>query len=55
MTLAWRCRMRASRTAETRKKSCELTVRLPASTRIRLTLTLTLRARPPAYATPFGR
>jgi hypothetical protein len=31
-----------------------LTVRLPASTRIRLTLTLALRARPPSYAAPFG-
>ena len=31
-----------------------LTVRLPASTRIRLTLTLALRARTPSYATPFG-
>lgn len=30
-----------------------LTVRLPGSTRIRLILTLTLRARPPSYATPF--
>jgi hypothetical protein len=30
-----------------------LTVRLPASTRIRLTLTLALRARTPSYATPF--
>ena len=30
-----------------------LTVRLPASTRIRLTLTLALRTRPPSYATPF--
>jgi hypothetical protein len=30
-----------------------LTVRLPASTRIRLTLKLALRARPPTYATPF--
>jgi hypothetical protein len=29
-------------------------VRLPASTRIRLTLTLALRNRPPTYATPFG-
>jgi hypothetical protein len=32
-----------------------LTVRLPASTRFRLTLTLTLRARIPSYATPFDR
>jgi hypothetical protein len=32
-----------------------LTVRMPASTRIRLTLTLALRARTPSYATPFGR
>ena len=31
-----------------------LTVRLPGSTRIRLTLTLTMRTRPPSYATPFG-
>ena len=31
-----------------------LTVRLPASTRIRLTLTLALRTRPPTYATPFA-
>ncbi len=30
-----------------------LNVRLPASTRIRLTLRLGLRARPPSYATPF--
>ena len=30
-----------------------LTVRLPASTRIRLTLTLALRTRNPSYATPF--
>ena len=30
-----------------------LTVRLPASTRIRLTLTLALRTRAPSYATPF--
>jgi hypothetical protein len=30
-----------------------LTVRLPASTRIRLTLELALRTRPPTYATPF--
>ena len=30
-----------------------LTVRLPASTRIRLTLRLGLRTRPPSYATPF--
>ena len=30
-----------------------LTVCLPASTRIRLTLTLALRTRPPSYATPF--
>jgi hypothetical protein len=30
-----------------------LTVRLPASTRIRLTLTLALRTRTPSYATPF--
>ncbi len=30
-----------------------LTVLLPASTRIRLTLTLALRTRPPSYATPF--
>jgi len=29
-------------------------VRLAASTRIRLTLTLTMRTRPPTYATPFG-
>ena len=28
--------------------------RLPASTRIRLTLKLALRTRPPTYATPFG-
>jgi hypothetical protein len=32
-----------------------LTVRMPASTRIRLTLTLALRARTPSYATPFER
>jgi hypothetical protein len=32
-----------------------LTVRMPASARIRLTLTLALRARTPSYATPFGR
>ena len=31
-----------------------LTVLLPASTRIRLTLTLALRTRKPSYATPFG-
>jgi len=31
-----------------------LTVRLPGSTRIRMTLTLTMRTRPPSYATPFG-
>jgi hypothetical protein len=31
-----------------------LTVRLPASTRVRLTLTLALRTRPPSYTTPFG-
>jgi hypothetical protein len=31
-----------------------LTVRLPASTRIRLTLTLALRTRPPSYAAPFS-
>jgi hypothetical protein len=31
-----------------------LTVRLPASTRIRLTLTLDLRTRRPSYAAPFG-
>jgi hypothetical protein len=30
-----------------------LTVRLPASTRIRLTLTLALRTRTPSYVTPF--
>jgi hypothetical protein len=30
-----------------------LTVRLPASTRIRLTLTLALRTRPPSYASPY--
>ncbi len=30
-----------------------LTVRLPASTRVRLTLTLALRTRPPSYTTPF--
>ena len=30
-----------------------LTVNLPASTRIRLTLTLALRTRTPSYATPF--
>jgi hypothetical protein len=30
-----------------------LTVHLPASTRIRLTLTLALRTRPPSYTTPF--
>jgi hypothetical protein len=30
-----------------------LTVRLPASTRIRLTLTLAMRSRTPSYATPF--
>jgi hypothetical protein len=30
-----------------------LTVRMPASTRIRLTLTLALRTRTPSYATPF--
>jgi hypothetical protein len=30
-----------------------LTVRLPGSTRIRLTLTLALRTRPPSYTTPF--
>ncbi len=32
-----------------------LTVRLPASTRIRLTLTLALRTRTPSYATPFDQ
>jgi hypothetical protein len=31
-----------------------LTVRLPASTRIRLTLRLALRSRKPSYAPPFG-
>ena len=31
-----------------------LTVRLPASTRIKLTLRLGLRTRPPSCATPFG-
>ncbi len=31
-----------------------LTVRLPASTRIRLTLGLSLRSRTPSYATPYG-
>jgi hypothetical protein len=31
-----------------------LPVRLPASTRIRLTLTLALRTRQPSYATPFS-
>ena len=31
-----------------------LTVRLPASTQIRLTLTLALRTRQPSYATPFS-
>ena len=31
-----------------------LTVRLPASTRIRLTLKLALRTRPPSYAAPFS-
>jgi hypothetical protein len=31
-----------------------LTVRVPASTRVRLTLTLALRTRPPSYTTPFG-
>jgi hypothetical protein len=31
-----------------------LTVRLPASTRIRLTLALALRTRLPSYTTPFG-
>ena len=30
-----------------------LTVRLPASTQVRLTLTLALRTRPPSYTTPF--
>jgi len=30
-----------------------LTVRLPASTRVRLTLTLTLQTRPPSYTTSF--
>jgi hypothetical protein len=30
-----------------------LTVRLPASSRIRLTLRLDVRARRPSYATPF--
>ena len=30
-----------------------LTVRLPSSTRIRLTLTLALRTRNPSYAPPF--
>ena len=30
-----------------------LTVRLPASTQVRLTLTLALRTRPASYATPF--
>jgi len=30
-----------------------LTVRLPASTRIRLTLNLAMRARKPSYASPF--
>jgi hypothetical protein len=29
-------------------------VRLPASTRIRLTLELALRTRPASYAAPFG-
>jgi hypothetical protein len=32
-----------------------LTIRLPASTRIRLTLTLSLRTRNPSYTTPFDR
>jgi hypothetical protein len=32
-----------------------LTIRLPASTRIRLTLTLGLRTRKPSYTTPFDR
>jgi len=32
-----------------------LTVRLPASTRIRLTLRLGLRTRPPSYVTPFDQ
>src|SRR5207247_717109 len=31
-----------------------LTIRLPGSTRIRLTLTMDLRTRPPSYAAPFG-
>ena len=31
-----------------------LAVRLPASTQVRLTLTLALRTRPPSYTTPFG-
>jgi hypothetical protein len=31
-----------------------LTVNLPASTRIRLPLTLALRTRPPPHAAPFG-
>ena len=31
-----------------------LTIRLPGSTRIRLTLTLDLRTRRPSYAAPFG-
>lgn len=30
-----------------------LQVELPRSTRVRLTLRLALRARPPSYATPF--
>jgi hypothetical protein len=30
-----------------------LTVRLPASTRVRLTLSLAMRARKPSYASPF--
>ena len=31
-----------------------LTVRLPASTRVRLTLKLAMRAQTPSYASPFG-
>jgi hypothetical protein len=39
---------------KSRRASPWLTVRLPASARLRLTLPLTLRTRPPSYATPFG-
>jgi hypothetical protein len=37
----------------TRVRGPWLTVALPASTQVRLTLTLALRTRPPSYATPF--